>query len=46
MLFKELIAFQQYKNSKMIIQQDRETKAISPDEYETWVEVNAKLMHS
>lgn len=38
-LFKELIAFKRYKSSKIIIQEDGEIKSLTPDEFESRVEV-------
>jgi hypothetical protein len=32
-LFKELIAFKRYKNSKIIIKEDGVIKALTPDEF-------------
>jgi hypothetical protein len=38
-LFQELIAFKRYKNGKIIIQEDGEIKALTPDEFQLRVDV-------
>jgi hypothetical protein len=38
-LFKELIAFKRYKNSKIFIQEDGEIKSLTLEEFESRLEI-------